>query len=70
MLGCYTIYGKLTGVWDFLASIFNTFSLAFPGVESKIESTHSPCHSRSAVTHIKGEFLFCASPNSLVEERT
>jgi len=33
-------------------------------------STHSPCHSRLAVTHIKGEFLFCAPPKSTVEERT
>lgn len=33
-------------------------------------STHSPCHSRLAVTHIKGEFLFCAPPNFQVEGRT
>lgn len=31
-------------------------------------STHSPCHSRLAVTHIKGEFLFFAPPKSSVEE--
>jgi hypothetical protein len=33
------------------------------------QSTHSPCPSRFAVTHIKGEFFYFAPPNSPVEER-
>jgi hypothetical protein len=33
------------------------------------QSTHSPCPSCFAVTHIKGEFLYFALPNSPVEER-
>jgi hypothetical protein len=33
------------------------------------QSTDSPCPSRFAVTHIKGEFFYFAPPNSPVEER-
>jgi hypothetical protein len=44
--------------------------LVFQGPEAIIRSTHSPCPSRFAVTHIKGEFIFCAPPNSPVGERT
>lgn len=44
--------------------------LVFSGRSGKIGSTYSPCPSRFAVTHIKGEFLFCAPPYSQVEERT
>ncbi len=34
-----------------------------------MQSTHSPCPSCSAVTHIKGEFFSFAPPDSPVEER-
>ena len=44
--------------------------LVFQGSEGNIRPTHSPCPSRYAVTHIKGEFFSCAPPNSPVEERT
>lgn len=33
------------------------------------QTTYSPCPSRSAVTHIKGEFFSFAPPNYPVEER-
>ena len=46
------------------------YGLVFSGPGGKIRPTHSPCPSRFAVTHIKGEFLFCAPPYSQVEERT
>jgi len=42
--------------------------LAFLGRFAIIQVTHSPCLSRHAVTHIKGEFFYCAPPGSHAEE--
>jgi hypothetical protein len=39
--------------------------LAFPSRFAIIQSTYSPCRSRSAVTHIKGEFFYWWTPPSL-----
>ena len=44
--------------------------LVFSEPSGRIRPTHSPCPSRFAVTHIKGELFFFAPPNSSVEEQT
>lgn len=44
--------------------------LVFSEPSGRIRTTYSPCPSRFAATHIKGEFFFFAPPNSSVEEQT
>jgi hypothetical protein len=64
------IFGKRASESGRRRSILTVAGLVFRGSDDIIQATHSPCPSRFAVTHIKGEFLFCAPPNSPVEERT
>ena len=51
-----------------ILSIDPRIGLAFRAKSVIMPLTHSPCLSRSAVTHILGEFFYCAPPTVCKEE--
>ena len=61
--------GRKPSVLRLAMPIQSLSHLVFSEPSGRIRPTHSPCPSRFAVTHIKGELFFFAPPNSSVEEQ-
>jgi hypothetical protein len=60
--------GKKSPAESRFSPIRSNGGLAFLGRFAIIQVTHSPCLSRLAVTHIKGEFFYCAPSDFHREE--